>query len=122
MDFSRSKVEQIVIGTLMNEYGGDGFFDSCRMVLRKELFADRRNAFIFDIVKKMHDEGITETTPHDVFRYATDKNIRYGDMEKFCSYMCEVSDANYAFDGFGKYVRILVDEYLKERKHGRQGK
>ena len=118
MVYSRDKVEQIVIGTLLNEYGDDGFFEGSRVVLRKELFNERRNAFIFEVIVRMTNDGLKQTTPYDVFVYCNENGIRYGNMTNFCVYMCDVS-VNYAFNGFKKYVKQLVDYYIREVKNGK---
>jgi len=117
MVYQRHQLETIVLGTLLNDSGRDGFFDGSRNVLREELFSDRRNAFIFGLIARMKADGERETTPYDILKYAKEKKIRYGDTARFCTYMCELS-RNYAFDGFKKYVRQLVEIYVKEKRYG----
>ena len=118
MDYSRDMVEQIVIGTLLNDLGEDKFFAKNRMALRKELFKDRKNAFIFGIIQRMHEDGIEVTSPSDVFAYTNKNNIQYGNVSNFVTYMCELSQRYYAFGDFSKYVRELVDAYVKEKRYG----
>lgn len=117
MECSRNRLEEIVIGTLLNEYGTDGFFAKHKMVLRKELFADKRNVFLFGLIEGMFLEGRTQTTPKDVLDYAMEKNIRYGNLSNFLTYMCDLAYGNYAFVGFGDYVRRLVDLYVKDMRY-----
>ena len=120
MVYSRNKLERIVIGTMLNESGKDGFFNGSRIVLRKELFKDKRNVFLFAVLERMYKDGLRRSTPYDVFKYANEKSIPYGNAENFCTYMCEVSENYYVFIGFKKYVKQLVDLYVKENRHARQ--
>lgn len=116
MDYSRNRLEEIVIGTMLNDFGDDGFMKSCRLSLRKELFKNRQNAFIFGILDAMFKDGLTETTPKDVLEYTNDKEIKYGNMSNFASYMCGLASCNYAHTGFKKYVKELVAMYIKENR------
>lgn len=120
MDYTRSDIERIVIGTLLNDFGDDRFFEKNRMALRKELFTDRKNVFVFGIIERMHEDGINGTNPSGVFGYANDKNIQYGNAVNFVSYMCELAQRYYAFNSFGKYVRELVDAYVNEKRYGKK--
>lgn len=115
MDYSRNDIEGIVLGTILNDSGDDGFMRSCRMSLRRELFRDKRNAFIFGILDMMYMEGITSTTPYDVVVYAESKGIKYGNLQEFLLYMCGLTK-NYAYMGFKRYVRELVTMYIRDRK------
>lgn len=104
----------IVLGTLLNDIGE--FYDSCRMSLRRELFSNKRNAFVYGIIEDMHRNGRSETFPINVFNYANEYGIKYGNMTNFCVYMCELS-MNYAFKNFKKYVKELVGFYLREVRY-----
>lgn len=116
MAYSRSKLEEVVVGTLLNDFGHDGFLRSCGMSLRRELFEGRQSSFVFGILESMYRDGLNSTTPLDVFKYANEKGIKYGDATRFASYMCMLATDNYAFVGFKKYVKELVMTFLKERK------
>lgn len=115
MAYTRIKLEQIVLGTLMNDIS---LLQTHRVSIRKEMFSDKRNAFVFGIIEQMFNDGLTETAPYDVFVYSLQNNIRYGDANKFCVYMCQLTD-NYAVVGFPKYLRDLVKIYLSEVKNGK---
>ena len=69
MVYTREKIEQIVLGTLLNDIGDEGFFKGSRNVLRDDLFSDKRNVFVFSVIKRMRGEGMESTSPCDVFRY-----------------------------------------------------
>ena len=116
-NYSRIKVEQIVIGTLMNEFGDDGFLVKNMASLRKDLFNDRRHVFIFGIIEQMVRDGRRQTTPYDILCYCDEKGMQYGNIGNFSTYMCEIS-MNYAFKGLRAYVRELVQYYIRDRKNG----
>ena len=118
MAYTRERVERILIGTLLNEYGYDGFMRNGGSVLRAEMFCDKRNAFIFSVIRRMDGDGAVQTTPCDVFRYVTEKGIRCGDTGRLCSYMAEVCE-NYAWSSFRRYVKMLVDYFLNDKRHGK---
>lgn len=113
---SLDKVERIVIGTMLNDFGEDCFFGSCSMSLRKELFSDRRNAFIFDVISRMNAQGLRSTTPYDVLSYVQTNKIRCGNVQNFVSYMTELACESYAFSSFREHVRTLVRFYSSRRR------
>lgn len=118
MGYTRDRLERIVLGTMLNEFGNDGFMHQCSLSLRKDLFKSRQNAFVYSILDMMHNDGITSTTPVDVAAYAHQKDIKYGNLTNFLGYMCELAAENYAHNGFKKYVKELVTLYIKDKKHG----
>jgi hypothetical protein len=118
MGYTRNKIEMIILGTMLNDMGGDNFMQSCRLSLRKELFADKKNAFVFMLLDNMYQDGIKSTTPSDVFKYANDKNIRYGNTGNFLNYLYGLATDYYAFNNFRNYVKQLVELYIKETKYG----
>lgn len=118
---SLDKVERIVIGTMLNDFGEDCFFSSCSMSLRKELFSDRRNAFIFDVISRMNAEGLRSTTPYDVLSYVQTNKIRCGSVHNFVSYMTELACESYAFSSFREHVRTLVRFYSNRMRNNGAG-
>ena len=115
MGYTRTNLEGFVLGTMLNDNGE--FYDSCRVSLRRELFADRRNRFIFGIIEDMRLEGLKDTYPADVARYAAEKEIRVGDFTKFCLYMCELAET-YMFQTFRRHVKGLVAFYMQDVRYG----
>lgn len=118
MDFTRDRMEQVVLGTILNDNGNDGFVKSCHLSLKKELFKDRRNAFIFGVIDSMYKNGLSSFLPADIVEYADKNGIKYGNAANFCNYMCSLALNNYAFNDFRKYVRELVKKYVRESKDG----
>ena len=116
MVYSRNKLEGIVLGTILNDFGKDGFMQTNKMSLRKELFTNKKNAFVFGILESMSNDGLASMTPYDVLEYANEKGIKYGNAVNFASYMCDLAFGNYAYNDFKKYVRELVRIYVKEKK------
>lgn len=115
MAYSRSELERIVLGTMLNDFGDDGYMQSNKLSLRKELFSSKQNAFVFGLLESMNNDGLTSTTPNDVFEYANEKEIKYGNAANFTSYMCELA-LNYAYNDFKKHLKELVKLYIKEKK------
>ena len=115
---TRERLERIVVGTLLNERQGDGFYKKNKASLKKDVFSDKRNAFIFGILEKMHADGIETTTPYDVVSYCKEKGIKYGNPANFAVYMCEICES-YAFLSLKSYVKELVQYYVKEKKNGK---
>lgn len=105
----------MVLGTLLNDHGD--YYSSCKGSLCREMFQNKRNAFVFGLIEDMHNDGISDTFPIDVFNYANEKDVKYGNMNNFCVFLCEVAMDN-AYEDFKKYVRELVRFYLKDIKHG----
>lgn len=118
MDYTRDKLEQIIIGTLLNEYGYDKYFQRSKAVLRGELFKDKKNRFIFNTIKEMNEKGMKQTTPFDVVSYAKDNHLRFGNIHNFCCYMCELIEYN-AMKEFKVFLKKLVDEYVKEQRYAK---
>lgn len=114
MGYTRNN-EKAVIGTLMSE---PELFETYGISLTKEIFSDKRNAFIFGIMDDMRKDGCVSFYPYDIFVYADEKNIAYGDMVRFCSYMCEAS-ACWDFFGFRKRLKDVVGEYVKRIGYGK---
>lgn len=102
------KAEQVVIGTLLNNTFRADLFTKNRLALRPSLFRDKRNRFIFSLMERMHDEGLTDTTPCDVLLYSLDKEIKFGSVTNFATYMAFLSDAYYAHKSLKQYIRLLV--------------
>lgn len=117
MDYTRTEHENIVIGMLLNDFDGM-LMDGGRLFLREELFVDKKNKFIYGIIDKMHRSGERCITPCDVFRYANDNSIAYGDMSNFASYMCELALTRYSEQEFKRHAKELVRLYIRDKKYG----
>lgn len=115
MAYSRSDYERMVLGIILNDDGEYGFMKSCRMSLRKELFKDKKNIFVYGILDAMYNDGCVDMTPISVFDYANNHNIKYGNMGNFAAYLCELSSTTWRFHELKKYVKELVTRYMKER-------
>lgn len=113
MGSTANDIECVVMGTLLNDNGGDGFMSSCRMSLKKELFADRRNAFVFGIMEKMYSDGLKSFLPTDIYDYACKNSIQYGNASKFLSYMCSLATEHYRPFEFKANLRELVKLYIR---------
>lgn len=113
-------MERIVLGTLLNDSGSDGFMKRYSVSLCRELFTTRQLVFIFDLLTAMYGEGLTDTTPKAVFEYAESHQSRYGNPSNFCQYLCELATNNYAPNNFQDYLKELVRLYISDRRYGYQ--
>ena len=113
-------IEKAVIGTILCDDGSFGYMDACSVSLKKELFMDRKNAFIFGLLEELHKGGSVSTTQLDVWIYADEHNIKYGDVGNFVVYMNELS-AFYSLrdmESFKRNVRELVKRYISQKRNG----
>lgn len=62
----RQKMENIIIGTLLESQSGDNYFTECGM-LTPDMFLDDTNRQIFCYVSEMNAKGLCDTTPYDIF-------------------------------------------------------
>jgi hypothetical protein len=115
MVYSQANNERVVIGTLLNEFGQDGFYERNNMVLRSEMFTDVRNRFLFDTICQMKHEGLTATTPFDVLTFLQRKQIPYGDTQQLVSYMTDVA-MNFALKTFDEQVTQLAQQYIRRKR------
>lgn len=106
----------IVLGTILNDSGEEQFMNKYSMSLPKDVFSDKRNAFIYGLIYDMHSCGRTSFTPHDVLEYAIEKGVKYGNVVNFCLYMCELSERFYAPFGILEHIRRLVKMYISDKK------
>lgn len=112
-----NRTEYIIIGTLLNDTTLDNFFKAQSMLLREEMFTDRKNAFIYRLIKRMHDDGMEETTPYNLYMYVTKKDIKVGNTSNFLSYIMEMARKYYVYDDeLDGYVKKLVVNFVKEHK------
>ena len=107
------RIDDIVLGTLLNDFGDLKLMSRYGMSLRKELFYSKQHQFVFGIIERMYNDGKISFTPSDVFDYATNKGVRFGDAGKFCSFMCSLATSCYAPNSFAKNLKELVSKYIK---------
>jgi hypothetical protein len=62
----RQRVENIIIGTLLESAGADNYYDECTM-LTPDMFLDDTNRRVFALVSDMNRNGKTATTLYDVY-------------------------------------------------------
>ena len=105
-----------VLGTIMSDYT---LYNTYRLSLRKEIFADKKNMFIFGLMEEMIKAGESSLYPYDIFKYTHEKEVKYGNMVNFCSYLCEVSSCWDLF-AFQKNLKELVSTYLKSIGYGKR--
>ena len=62
----RQKIENIIVGTLLESKGIENYFDDCRNLI-PDMFMDEANSRIFMLVSEMNRNGKVKTTPCDLF-------------------------------------------------------
>lgn len=62
----RQRIENIIIGTLLESKGETNYYDECR-VLNADMFMDEVNRRVFLLVAEMNKNGKVCTTPCDIF-------------------------------------------------------
>lgn len=69
----REKLENIIIGTLLESTGEMNYFDVCRCSITADMFTDDLNRRIYTIVSEMNSKGEVDTRPSVIFdRYGVD--------------------------------------------------
>ena len=116
MVYTRNKLGSMVLGMILNDLGEYGFVSKYRNSLCKELFTDRQHAFVYGIIERMSDDCLMSFSPKDVFDYAERNNIKYGNVSKFCLFMCELATENYDPQNFRKNLKELVKLYIIRTK------
>lgn len=86
----REEIERIIIGTLLSSDSNDNYYLDCKCSITSDMFADKRNQRLFDMVAEMNGEGIEATNPYNIY-------MKYGDkVNDLLYYMCE-NATDYSF-------------------------
>lgn len=80
----RQEIENIIIGTILNNYCGEDYFSDCKSCITANMFSDERNRMIYNKAIEMRNAGHLNITPFDVVKYDTA-------MFELAPYMCELS-------------------------------
>lgn len=87
MGSRRSQIEDIIIGTLLNDTSGRNHFPDCQCSIVEDMFEDERSRRVFSAIRKMHEANLTSTTPFDICQ-------RFPEMASLSSFMCDVAIEN----------------------------
>ena len=63
----RDKIENIIIGTLLESNGERNYFDDCRSCVTADMFNDPTNRRIYGIIEEMNASGNACTDPCSIF-------------------------------------------------------
>lgn len=63
----REKLENIIIGTLLESREERNYYDDCRS-LSADMFQNDTNRRIFGYIMEMNAKGMSDTTPADIFK------------------------------------------------------
>lgn len=94
----RQEIENIIIGTILNNYSGEDYMNDCKCCITADMFADKRNEKIYAKVFEMQKSGYNDITPYDIVAYNEE-------MIEYASYMCEL-----ASDWHFLYKKVLYNE------------
>lgn len=63
----RQKLENIIIGTLLESTWRYNYFDDVKCLISEYMFRDEVNRRIFGLIREMNANGKIDTTPADIF-------------------------------------------------------
>ena len=63
----RQKLENIIIGTLLESTCRYNYFDDVKCLISEYMFRDEVNRRIFGLIREMNANGKIDTTPADIF-------------------------------------------------------
>lgn len=132
----REKLENIIIGTLLESNTERNFFDDCH-VLTPDMFRDDVNRRVFVLVSEMNRNGKVNTTPCDVFEEYGEKvmdivprmcelvtnysfiylKTKYNE-ERYLMYEFYGIEAKYTDVCFGDYVKRFIKVVFENEKEG----
>lgn len=84
----RQEIENIIIGTLLNECDNRDWYKDCRYCLSLDMFKDERNRQIYSTIKEMKDKGLKDTTPYDIVTFSKG-------LQNLAVYMCDLAFSFY---------------------------
>lgn len=135
----RERLENIIIGTLLESTADDNYYTDCRCCITEDMFMDATNRRIYHYISAMQAGGKSDTRPSDIFtEYGaevvdilpsmTDKVNNYSFMYlKWVvnegSYLYHLNTGvkvRYTNVMFSEYVNAFVKMYFYEEK--RNGK
>lgn len=61
------ELENIIIGTLLDDVGDEYYIDECRSCITKDMFSDQVNKRIYDLVMEQYAKG-EDTTPLGLYQ------------------------------------------------------
>ena len=69
----REKLENIIIGTLLESTEDTNYFDACKCIITADMFTNDMNRRIFTIISEMNAKGERDTRPSAIFdRYGVE--------------------------------------------------
>ena len=136
---NRERLENIIIGTLLESTADDNYYTDCRCCVTEDMFADETNRRIYHYVSEMQSAGKSDTRPSDIFEEygAAVVDIIYDMMDKVNNYSFMylkwlINEGSYLYQmntgvrakgtdvRFSEYVNAFVNMYFYEEK--RNGK
>lgn len=66
----REQIENIIVGTLLNSDEKENYFENVKSCVTSDMFSDKRNAEIFDMISEMNSKGLVRTWPDALFNYS----------------------------------------------------
>ena len=110
----RDKLENIIIGTLLESNAERNFYDDCCSVITPDMFNDEVNRRIFVMVSEMNRNGKVNTTPCDIFEEYG--NVVVDIMPRMCELVTDYSFI-YLKTKYNEEQYILSEYYGIETKY-----
>lgn len=63
---TRERLENIIIGTLLDNTGYENLYEDCRCCVTDDMFLNEDNRRIYGFIREMNQKGITETNPCNI--------------------------------------------------------
>lgn len=105
----REKIENIIIGTLLESTDEENYFDDCRSSLTEDMFLDETNRRIFSLVAEMNAKGKHRTDPCSIFE-------EYG--EKVLDLCPVMADKMVEYSFIHLKTQYNEGQYIMEQSYG----
>lgn len=105
----REKIENIIIGTLLDSTDEDNFFEDCRSCVTEDMFKDEANRRIYALIADMNAKGKHITSPYDIVE-------EYG--EEVLDLCQAMSDKVTEYSFIHLKTQYNEGQYLREQSYG----
>lgn len=135
----RERLENIIIGTLLESTADDNYYTDCRCCVTEDMFMDATNRRIYHYVSEMQAGCKSDTRPSDIFaEYGAEVvDIIQDMMDKVINYSFLylkwlINEGSYLYQlntgvkvrytnvMFSEYVNAFVKMYFYEEKRNRK--
>lgn len=80
----RQEIENIIIGTLLNECDNRTWYNDCKSCITPMMFQDKRNQEIYQTITTIKAKGQKDITPYDLILFSPK-------LQELAEYMCNLA-------------------------------